>query len=64
LCAYSSNDSLPAEGADGCGQAKACPSVKDIPQDGLNILILCNLLCVKEMAFHYLNLDNYLIIFS
>jgi len=60
----SSNDSLPAEGSDGCGEGKACPGVKDIPQDGLSILIPWKLFCMKEMAFHYLNLDTYLIIFS
>src|SRR5215469_16674819 len=64
LCACSSNDLLPADGSDGCGQGKACPGVKNIPQDGLNIPIPCKLFCVKEMAFHYLNLDKYLIIFS
>ena len=64
LCSCSSNDSVPAEGSDGCGEGKACPGVKDIPQDGLNILIPWKLFCVKEMIFHYLNLDTYLIIFS
>jgi len=63
LCSCSSNDSLPAEGSDGFGEGKACPGVKDIPQDGLSILIQCKLFCVKEMTFHYLNLDTYLIIF-
>jgi hypothetical protein len=62
LCSCSSNDSLPAEDSDGCGEGKACPGVKDIPQDGINILILCKLCCVKERAFHYLKLDAYLII--
>jgi len=64
LCSYSNNDSLSAEGSDGCGEGKACPGVKDVPQDGLSILIPCKLFCLKEMTFHYLNLDTYLIIFS